>query len=843
VIEGENMFSIGKCHALGCAALLVLALAAPAQAFMVLGTGTTALLGHDATDRNETGSEACVVDGGNPLSCGFSATFGSNDEPGFEGNESAFNVFDNAVGENNKKWCCDRFGLDDPNTLEVETDGVYVQAQFATPIVLHAFTIATGNDVQPGRDPDVWRIQGSNDGVTYTDIFVYDHDGTSPFTAANQVLLFQAGTDYTLPVAYSIIRYRMQSTVANDAHHLSELEFFDQPVELTPGVIHVTASCSLHDAILSANTLVGVGGCEAGKAVSNTVILDVDTTLDEADTGLIGGFDHSAHTVLLGGAHAGLPDITRNLTLQAGLASEIRRNASYGCAPGDAHAFRLLTVKSGSLAVDGVHFSNGCVAASAAGDAGGGAIFSNANMGNLDNVDFTNNAVYSYGSYGAGFGGALGAAHDVARLRHATFFGNTAASANAGSSGIAIGGAFAVLGKLAELSDSVIDGNQAIGGTSSQSNAMSSAGGAAYVVMTGTVSRVIVENNLTQGGNAAGFLGGDAVGTLLLLQFNTLQDMHFAHNRVRGGDGATGGSGKGGALVLTPSAAAQAQRMSFTDNVARGGDGTVAGGAGKGGAMAQIGQGHAAFYNLSAAGNSARGGDGPQAGTAQGGAIYDENTVLIMIAGTLVDNTAIAGSGAAGVQADGGGILVKDAVSSMGNSLLVGNTVADSTGTLVNADCSAIGTGDFTSFGANIVQAAQPGCETTVGDTTGVTAATLPMSDNGCNAHLPDGSCVRTLALPAASIALDAGSCLITGLGEDARGASRPYDIVAASDRYDGCDVGAYESGDFDGDGIADTIDNCSTIANAGQADTDGDGIGDACDSATEIPIFSNGFE
>jgi Thrombospondin type 3 repeat len=35
---------------------------------------------------------------------------------------------------------------------------------------------------------------------------------------------------------------------------------------------------------------------------------------------------------------------------------------------------------------------------------------------------------------------------------------------------------------------------------------------------------------------------------------------------------------------------------------------------------------------------------------------------------------------------------------------------------------------------------------------------------------------------------------------------------------------------DSDGDGIADTQDNCPTVANADQKDSDGDGVGDACD-------------
>jgi len=41
---------------------------------------------------------------------------------------------------------------------------------------------------------------------------------------------------------------------------------------------------------------------------------------------------------------------------------------------------------------------------------------------------------------------------------------------------------------------------------------------------------------------------------------------------------------------------------------------------------------------------------------------------------------------------------------------------------------------------------------------------------------------------------------------------------------------GAAWAGDSDSDGVSDAVDNCVSVANAGQLDSDSDGVGNACD-------------
>lgn len=179
------------------------------------GTGTGSLIGNDLTHPSGP-----MVENVSDPNWGFIDIF-SNNEPGFGGGEFAFNVFDDQVGSGNAKWCCAAPSLANP---------LFVGVEFAGPIELTDFTIASSNDT-PGRDPRVWNIEGSNDGVNWDPIFVQDDSSASlwsslvPANPRNKVL--HVVLDQPSP-PYTHFRYRVFLTgiASGNAHALNELEFF-----------------------------------------------------------------------------------------------------------------------------------------------------------------------------------------------------------------------------------------------------------------------------------------------------------------------------------------------------------------------------------------------------------------------------------------------------------------------------------------------------------------------------------------------------------------------------------------------------------------------------------------
>ena len=178
------------------------------NARVILGTGTSSLIGGDLTDPEDDGIDGTDGAAGN---WNWTSILASSENAWTS--EGAYNVFDNQVGGGDMKWCC-----------EGPTQSIYVQ--FSTTYVLTHFTITSGNDAG-GRDPDQWEIQGSNDGSNWTTIFEYDDDGTSPFTARSQVIRYNGGgDDFDTPDAYSYFRYIVTSIVSGSLHQINELEFF-----------------------------------------------------------------------------------------------------------------------------------------------------------------------------------------------------------------------------------------------------------------------------------------------------------------------------------------------------------------------------------------------------------------------------------------------------------------------------------------------------------------------------------------------------------------------------------------------------------------------------------------
>jgi hypothetical protein len=204
-------------------ALCGAAWAGRASASVVRGIGTAALRGGDLTDPENDGDPENNVN--------YNATFNASEEPNFGGAEGAFNVFDNqAMSGGNSKWCCG-----DQNNFP--TNPITVDATFPAAHVLRSFTITSGNDT-PARDPLVWKIQGSNDGSSFTDIFSRNDTTTSVWTDRDQVVEFAAGTDYATPAPFTTIRFLCTATglTTGARFQLDELEYFETVPEPASGL-------------------------------------------------------------------------------------------------------------------------------------------------------------------------------------------------------------------------------------------------------------------------------------------------------------------------------------------------------------------------------------------------------------------------------------------------------------------------------------------------------------------------------------------------------------------------------------------------------------------------------
>ena len=113
-------------------------------------------------------------------------------------------------------------------------------------------------------------------------------------------------------------------------------------------------TCTLADAIVAANTDTATGGCPQGDTGLDTIVLDADVTLT-AVNGLSTTYD---------GLAGGLPDITDDLTITAGLGAIIQRDPTFTCDAATADpVFRFFSLEAGTLILDGLTLQNGCAVA------------------------------------------------------------------------------------------------------------------------------------------------------------------------------------------------------------------------------------------------------------------------------------------------------------------------------------------------------------------------------------------------------------------------------------------------------------------------------------------------
>ncbi len=95
---------------------------------------------------------------------------------------------------------------------------MWIQLQFPTPVAVGAYTLTSANDAS-GRDPKVWDISGSNDGITWTIV-----DSRTDYFFANRLQTVRFETSAPAPYNY----YRMNITANNGSSlfQMSELRFF-----------------------------------------------------------------------------------------------------------------------------------------------------------------------------------------------------------------------------------------------------------------------------------------------------------------------------------------------------------------------------------------------------------------------------------------------------------------------------------------------------------------------------------------------------------------------------------------------------------------------------------------
>jgi CSLREA domain-containing protein len=576
-------------------------------------------------------------------------------------------------------------------------------------------------------------------------------------------------------IALGAASYGLTGAAGDDGNLSGDLDIFARPA--TEGALTISGQGSGQTTI-DANMLDRIlhlpGGGELtveDVTIQNGSVADrgggilgfssPDITLDGVEL-----FNNQA-TVGAGGIEAFGPDASLKI-----LGSEIHGNDTIGTLGGGG-----VLVGDGSLEITGSAIHDNSADAAQNFSGGGGGVKASGTTTITDSSIHDNNAgdgnpaTQDIGDDGGGIRFVPGAAAQLT-ITDSTISGNSTEQ---------FGGGLYTAGSNSTV---VIEGSTFEGNFVSTSEAAHGTRGAGIYNASGStleISKALFRENQATGGS-----GGDAVGGGVYTEgffgaTTMIADSLFQINSVSVAGGA-GANGRGGGLFSGADADTRVEGTTFTGNFALASGSAVA----QGGAIAaEFGTSSTVVVNSTIAGNSA-----VFTGGSTGGGIQQLGTATIdVVNSTISGNSAPAGPGLH--RSGTGDVTLK--------------------GTIIHDEPTAC-VGGFTSAGHNVDRGsscvdgiAQPS------DLPNTDPMLGPLADNGGpHAGAPaDDEPIPTMALPASgSDALNhiaQADCTDEGgvdfLAVDQRGFGRPVPSGG------GCDVGAFEYRDSDGDGIEDGVD------------------------------------
>ncbi len=449
------------------------------------------------------------------------------------------------------------------------------------------------------------------------------------------------------------------------------------PLAARGATISTSATCSLIQAMDSANTNVAVGGCVAGAAGLDTIIVTTDVTLSAVNNGSNGLPLVTEDLIIKSSGPNARRSITRDFTvgtpefriLEIGTASAAPAVTITGIAMGNGRVTGPITVtgpvagsggcvllRSGSLSlIDST--LEGCVVRGAdnAGGAGagalGGAIYAVSGALNIRNCSFNFNTATGGAATASGFpggkaeGGAVQASGLTSfALENTTVYSNFATGGpGISSGGPAKGGGVVFYGFGGSMTGATFVANAASGGAASNGTSGIGLGGAIVVEgATLTLADSDLTDNVVSGQNSPLSLGGYAYGGAVYSSGSTLelQGSDVSNNRASGGKGSSAnfdGIGRGGGLYLL-NTTATIDDSSVESN-------SISGANPAGGGIAVLHDSSAVTPLLVTHSIVSSNSANATSGSANGGALYQEGDLVTLRNTTLSDNFADNGGG------------------------------------------------------------------------------------------------------------------------------------------------------------------------------------------------------